>query len=768
MAEDDLTLRFGAAVEGMTAGVEKVRSLIESIHAPVDALNEKFNRLAEIMGIAFSIEGFKSFVESMAELGEKTVIKSNELGVSAEKVGELSGVAKLTGTSIDALSHSFERMTLMVQRSGSNAFSPAARGLAAIGLNARDLIGLSTDAYFEKLAAAVSKFNPSMNLTNAIMAVGGRGVMTMIPALMKGAEGFREMEEAVRNTGATMDDLQARSFAETSEKIKLLSMSFQGLGIKIFDVLKPAVDAVTGALSKWVQSIKEDDIRAAVATVIEVTSRLMIGLVNIAQNLGILIDKVVEKFKILSVPIAVVTAIARGLNNAIDAVTSALFSVVSGTAEVVKVVAEPAENASKAWDDLRGKITAARDAMLMAVPKPGSFEAVAADAKKLSDEIGLIADEYSKLNAKPMPSPPTVEKGQFDNQIKQAQEAYSVATKLADDQFNQTKEHLAAELKQHQITDDQERDAMMAALDAQFDAQAGALDRQEAVESAALAKITALYPQGSAQWQAALDKQQEAHQKYLDKIVEAESKYHAQHNKMVDDAATADVETWTKAADQISGAFDSQLQKLLSKQESFKVAMQAMSSQLVLKIIEDQVKLSATFLALKAREFAAYVAAETGMTEASAAGAAVRAAASAASGETSILQILSNAIKSISASAGQTSAEVAAEIAPVSGPAAPAIGAAAGAATLSTALGFVAQADVGGYVVSGGLLGVHAGETVVPASVNQPYQGGGAGANMSVTIQAIDTQTGYEFLQRNLPALARNLSAYMNLNPSYR
>ena len=130
MADDsDVNVRFGSAVEGLLAGANQVKASIDSIKENVASLNESFVRLAEVAGISLSIAGIKSFIESMAELGEKTVAKADELGVPAEKVGELSGIAKLTGTSIDVLAHSFERMTLMVQRSASSAFSPAAEAV---------------------------------------------------------------------------------------------------------------------------------------------------------------------------------------------------------------------------------------------------------------------------------------------------------------------------------------------------------------------------------------------------------------------------------------------------------------------------------------------------------------------------------------------------------------------------------------------------------------------------------------------------------------
>ncbi len=51
----------------------------------------------------------------------------------------------------------------------------------------------------------------------------------------------------------------------------------------------------------------------------------------------------------------------------------------------------------------------------------------------------------------------------------------------------------------------------------------------------------------------------------------------------------------------------------------------------------------------------------------------------------------------------------------------------------------IASAAVGGYVLSSGLANIHAGETIVPAQLSQPYQGGKPAARSpTINISAID------------------------------
>jgi hypothetical protein len=186
-------------------------------------------------------------------------------------------------------------------------------------------------------------------------------------------------------------------------------------------------------------------------------------------------------------------------------------------------------------------------------------------------------------------------------------------------------------------------------------------------------------------------------------------------------------------------------------------------------MIEQQVKLTAEWLANEARKLAATIAAQTGMTSATTAGAALRSAAEVLSGQTSILSVISDAMTSIYASGGKAGAAVAAEVAPESGPAAPAIGAAAGASVVATGLGLAGggKFDLGtDYVLRGGLAMIHQGETIVPAIARGtgPYAGRGAGmggtvhAPVSVNISALDSRSVERFFNDNAKHMIRAIN----------
>lgn len=250
MADDSVTIRFGARIEDLVKGVD-------SIKEKLGELGEYAQKVGELFAIGFGARELIEFAKSMGELGTQTERSMAILGIGAEKVGELQGIAKLTGTSFEALESSLGRMSLRMQESQRDAFNPTAQGLKALGISAKDLIGIPTDQYMLKLAESFGKFNSSLNLTTAAQAAFGRGITNQLPLLLQGKEHFEEMQKAVAATGSTLSDAQAHAFSEAGDKMTLLGLSAQGLGIKLFTVLAPAVDGIVKSLTDLVQWLRK-------------------------------------------------------------------------------------------------------------------------------------------------------------------------------------------------------------------------------------------------------------------------------------------------------------------------------------------------------------------------------------------------------------------------------------------------------------------------------------------------------------------------------
>jgi hypothetical protein len=128
-------------------------------------------------------------------------------------------------------------------------------------------------------------------------------------------------------------------------------------------------------------------------------------------------------------------------------------------------------------------------------------------------------------------------------------------------------------------------------------------------------------------------------------------------------------------------------------------------------IRDQQVETAAKNLLSNNAELASFLGIQTAKTAAVTAGAAAQTAAQQTASSGGLISLIGNAIRAITAEAGQTGAGVAAYMAPIIGPAAPAAGAAAAASVTA-----MASFDTGSWSVPRDMTAsIHAGELIVPS-----------------------------------------------------
>lgn len=684
---DDVSVSFGANIQKLTSAIEEVNTAIGGITGPIKDVMSAAKEASAALGVAFAIDKVTEFVAAYAKVGEQVERTAAILGLSTRQTQELGYISEVTGGNADTMARSIERMQVNLQ-AAQNPTSRQAQALHALGLSASQLLALPLNEQLDTLADAFKRLHDNgVNPTSIAIEIMGRGAADMVPFLEQGRGGLDQLRQTALETGAIMSRETVEALAQNERASKTLWAALKGLAGTIAGELAPALTREDQGLAALIGNL---NIAIQTHTLWE---RELIGIQTAASELG------------------------QALLN-LGAIAKDVFTLnwgaiaadrEAGLAKVAEIQRQGEERmnavAKRAMEEYQTTLGGADQPL-----KSPSF-AINTDAIKAAAE-------------------------QYQQQIKAAQEAYSTTTKLADASYSSTKEHLSSELAQHQITYGQETALLLQALDERHAAESGALDKQVNDEKSAYEGRIGLYAQGTSAWQKAVDEETEALKKANDQRMVEDAKYFAERQKIVDQAAQQESKVWKSVADTMASAFSSQLQKILSGHETLMQGIERATGTMILKLLEDQVKLTAEWLLQNAIKLASHIATETGMTSATTAGAAARAAAQAASGQASILETIANAIKAIGAGAGQTAAEVSAAVAPEAGPAAPAIGAAAGTAVMAIGKS-LESLDVGtDYVLSEGLAYIHRGEKIVPdmpaARTSGPYTGGRDGGDVHV------------------------------------
>lgn len=738
---NEVNVKFGAQLEKLIEGVNQAKEAIESIKETTDRVTEGFKSLAEIAGISLSIEGIKSFVESMAELGSRTTDSMARLGQSAEQVTTLQGVASVAGMSFESLQASIEKAALTVQKSTKDGYNPAAQALKVLGLNARSLTGVPADQWFNRIADAVSKFNPSLNLTSAVTAAFGRGAAQMLPLLLQGKEHFEELSAAVKKA---QEGLAAAipGMDDTHEKIALMTTSIQSLGARIFSVLKPAIDSAITWFTAWVQSIDTKTIVSAVNQIVEVSTEAILSIGNMALSLletfatvsgGL--DPLIKKLEVLALGGSIGASLA-GVRGAIAG---------AGIAAAVAMFAEQYQKIPTVAEQTNVNLDAQR--------------------QKLASIVASIKASFSNLNISApeagAPGEPKQNAGAIDAGAKNelAAQASKIEAQIAAEQ---------AKLERIKTIFSQEADAYKITEQQKAISTETAIEQIYGEELRLVGQKIALYGQGTREYEAAEKEKVAITGRYSKEMLTAVQ----ESQKQMTTSIASALQTFT-------GAFNSQLRGLLAGTTSWATAVKNIGGDLFMKLIEfiEQwaIKHAAALIAdsvLQKTQAASQVvtqaAAEAAKTEASVAGAAARASADASGSSVSIGTEIAAALSSIGASVARVFAGLTAALVPVLGPAAPAGALAISAGVGAAAVGMIHKFDVGtNYVLNDGLAMIHKGETIVPAQGSGPYTGGQGGGGSMVFAPNFSGFIGTQaMISQIMPQLARGLRNYQNLNPS--
>lgn len=279
---DDVQIVFGAKIDDLVANVDKVKvhlhgveqkvgdigthnagaftqlhSLLAGLSSPLSGIRQNLGELAEGFAAAFGLEKIISLIEKMAELGTTTARTAAILGISTGTVGQLNVVAKSTGSTLESLMMTTERLALNIQRSAASATAPAALALGKLGLSAKDFIGLGADQYILKIADAASKFNMNFNMSQALMALGGRGMQSLIPIIAEGREGIEHLQKSAVDVGATLSTQTTHALESIHKNLVLLTSAIEASSARLVARFAPAINTIIETMTRWVTSMSE-------------------------------------------------------------------------------------------------------------------------------------------------------------------------------------------------------------------------------------------------------------------------------------------------------------------------------------------------------------------------------------------------------------------------------------------------------------------------------------------------------------------------------
>ena len=626
MADNELTVKFGAQIDGLLASVDEAKAAIEGFTAPITQLTESFGTMGEALAGAFAAEKLGEFISSMGELGEQTERLSQILGITPEQVGQLGFAAQMTGTETGNLAMVMGRFEASLA-DAEKGTGRVAEGLKALGLSAKELIGLNFDQQMNKIADATASFADGTAKTAALGALG-RGFVQLIPLLDQGSQGMQRLREQADATNSVLDEAATGALANMEHGLVNLSASLKGDAIEAFQpfigVINGAVAVMTDLAQAFSNSVKSGgdwaQILGAVAAALKGVEAAVIVAIQTISDLAIAGGAAANALNTYFIGLGqVIRDVFQALAAGIDGFFSGL--VAAGAAATNAVARQFQDMGSVIAAAMHGNVDGARQAMgLMGVDAQitgsaisgafnramGSFDFSKAEADSKASNarvVGIFSDATNQIIAKgkvaeaeiakvyglgatptggttsttPVPNMQAAGgrgKGAGGQALKDAEAEAEAEVDAYKNAAKQKEAVLNEELKTHQISMSQWLTATVDALNDEEQDVKAAYDHELSTAGLTSSQIIAI-------------KRKEA-----DAIAAIELQITNANSK----AAEQSMQQWQSAANTIEQSWNSQLHGLISGTTSWSTAMKNIMTDLIVDVIEYIEKMATQWL----------------------------------------------------------------------------------------------------------------------------------------------------------------------------
>ena len=230
----------------LTAGLKRARARLAAFGAGVTSWGTRLFAVGSALA-APAILAAKSF----ASVGDEVAKMAKRTGMSVEALSELRFVASQTGTEFGTLENAVRKMQRSIYDAG-RGLSTQVDALADLGLEFKDLDGLSPEKQFKLMAEAISRIEDPTKKAAIAMSLFGRTGTNLLPMFALGAKGIEELQAEARRLGLTISGQDAKSAEDLTDAFD-----------KLWKVLKMVVFQVGAALAPALTDLGEGLARSA-------------------------------------------------------------------------------------------------------------------------------------------------------------------------------------------------------------------------------------------------------------------------------------------------------------------------------------------------------------------------------------------------------------------------------------------------------------------------------------------------------------------------
>jgi TP901 family phage tail tape measure protein len=351
---------------------------------------------------AASVAAFAKIAGDFSDLAAQT-------GLTVELMSELETSLKDAGSSAEEFAKSVVKMRRFISEAADGS-KGAAEALGKLGLSAADLINLSADDQFLKIADALSRVkNPTDRLALA-MELFGKSAYKMLPVLEAGGAGIEEFRRKAREMGFSLSGETADAADALGTQIEVLQDQFGRIAVAIGEALLPVAEAfvavMQGLVGRVIEFIRENQglvlgvtaagvALLAAGTAIGIVGALLVGFGAVISGTATVLGALAAASSFVAAAVAgiVPAAIAAwtALTGPVALVIAGVVAVGVAIAYVTGLLSQMGASFTALWDTALGFTSTLRDAWA------GVTDAIAAGDFALAGEIAIKGLEAAMI-----------------------------------------------------------------------------------------------------------------------------------------------------------------------------------------------------------------------------------------------------------------------------------------------------------------------------------------------------------------------------------
>ena len=350
-----LNVRVLGNTAGLSKSLDKAESRLSKFKKKASKSLKAVGKASAALGVAGGAAlvafGAKA-VTSFADAGDEIHKMAERTGFGTEALSELKFAAEQSGASLEDVEKASKRMASTIF-DAEQGLVGAEDALAALGLTAEDLKGISPETQFQIIADKLGAVDDASTKAAIAQDVFGRSGADLIPLMNEGAEGMAALRQEARDLGVVFSQDAANSAADFKDAQNELTSAVNGLFFAFGEELTPAITAFTRflvgnlpAIRGGIKSLAEG-IETFIETAKELTKAVDAEFTARIEEVNRLIGLLTETFM----------GVRDSMEAPVQLFQDLAATVLSEAAAAIKIVADALLPLAEAFDSLLAKLS---------------------------------------------------------------------------------------------------------------------------------------------------------------------------------------------------------------------------------------------------------------------------------------------------------------------------------------------------------------------------------------------------------------------------